>query len=101
MLKLVAACLLLSASVLLAADAAKTDAAPESEFTPLFNGKDTTGWVGATSGYEVKEGGVLSYTGKGGHLYTEKEYADFIFRFEFKLEPGTNNGVAIRCAAEG
>lgn len=106
MLKLAAACLLLSVSVLLAADSdkpvgAKTDAVPESEFTPLFNGKDMTGWVGGTAGYEVKDG-VLSYTtGKGGHLLTEKEYADFIFRFEFKLNPGTNNGVAIRAPLTG
>ena len=33
-------------------------------------------------------------------LYSKKEYADFIFRFEFKLEPGGNNGVAIRGGIE-
>lgn len=76
--------------------------APESEFTPLFNGRDLTGWTGGTEGYEVKDGGILAYKdGKGGHLLTEKEYADFIFRFEFKLDPGTNNGVAIRAPLKG
>ena len=111
MLKFIAS-LLLYASFALAADAPKaelvkadsTDAkpVPESEFTPLFNGKDMTGWTGGTEGYEVKDGGILSYTtGKGGHLLTEKEYADFIFRFEFKLDPGTNNGVAIRAPLKG
>jgi len=27
---------------------------------------------------------------------TEKEYSDFILRFEFKLEDGSNNGLASR-----
>jgi hypothetical protein len=33
---------------------------------------------------------------KGGNLLTKKEYGNFIFRFEFKLPPGGNNGVGIR-----
>ena len=37
----------------------------------------------------------------GGNLYTEKEYANFVFRFEFKAEPGGNNGVGIRAPLEG
>jgi hypothetical protein len=101
MLKIAAACLLLSVSAVLAADAAKSESAPESEFTPLTNGKDLTGWIGATAGYEVKDGVISFIKGKGGHIYTEKEYADFVFRFEFKLEPGSNNGVAVRAPAKG
>src|SRR5207247_7229391 len=27
----------------------------------------------------------------------EKEYSDFVVRFEFKLSPGANNGLGIRC----
>ena len=37
----------------------------------------------------------------GGNLYTVDEYADFIYRFEFKLTPGANNGVGIRTPMEG
>ena len=37
----------------------------------------------------------------GGNLYTEKEYSDFIFRFEFQLTPGANNGLGIRAPLEG
>ena len=29
-------------------------------------------------------------------MLTEKQYEDFILRFEFKLEDGSNNGLAIR-----
>src|SRR5690606_31527177 len=35
------------------------------------------------------------------NLYTDTEYKDFIFRFEFKLPPGGNNGVGIRAPLEG
>jgi len=61
-------------------------------------------WQGATKGYvlvdDAKEGRklVCKKTG-GGNLLTKKEYADFVFRFEFKLTPGANNGVAIRAPA--
>ena len=34
-------------------------------------------------------------------LFTEKEYGDFVFRFEFKLTPGANNGVGIRTPLQG
>src|SRR4051794_23786844 len=84
-------------ALVLAAD----EASPKDEgFTTLFNGKDTTGWVygdnKAGKGYQV-ENGVLFCTEKdGGNLYTEKEYADFVFRFDFKLEDGSNNGIGIR-----
>ncbi len=37
----------------------------------------------------------------GGNLYTEKEYSDFIFRFEFQLTPAANNGLGIRAPLEG
>lgn len=39
--------------------------------------------------------------GKGDNLYTEKEFADFIFRFEFNLTPGANNGLGIRAPLSG
>ena len=86
--------------------AAEPAVAKEEGFTQLFNGKDLTGWVygGKKSGkgYQVGEGGILYCTkNDGGNLYTEKEYTDFAFRFEFKLEPNANNGVGIRAPLEG
>ena len=128
------ACLASATVTLQAQDAAKPAAAAaapvEEGFTPLFNGKDLTGWVYGTKkarpakgkgkdkaannapatdapaqvtenkegkGYQVKEGGILYSTKEdGGHLFTEKEYADFVLRFEFKLTPNANNGIGIR-----
>lgn len=71
-------------------------------FQPIFNGRDLTGWRGATGGYEVKPGGIVACKqGAGGALLTEKSYGDFAFRFEFRLPPGGNNGIAIRAPLEG
>ena len=68
----------------------------ERKFTPLFNGTDLTGWEGETKGYTVKNGEIHSKSGVSGNMYTEKEYTDFNFRFEFKLTPGANNGLGLR-----
>lgn len=66
----------------------------EEGFVSLFNGKDLTGWVGDTDGYIVEDGKIVCKP--GGNLYTEKQYSDFVFRFDFKLTPGANNGLGIR-----
>jgi len=65
-------------------------------FVSIFDGKTLDGWQGSTKGY-VAQNGILACKKKGGGLLlTEQEYDNFIFRFEFKLPPGGNNGVAIR-----
>jgi len=71
----------------------------ESGFSPLFNGKDLTGWIGDTHGYIAEDGKIVCRP--GGNLYTEKEYSDFVMRFEFKLTPGANNGLGIRTPTKG
>jgi len=73
--------------------------AEEEGFVPLFNGKDLTGWIGDTKGYVPEDGKIVCRP--GGNLYTEKEYENFIFRFEFKLTPGANNGLGIRTPPKG
>lgn len=68
----------------------------DAEFTPLFNGKDFTGWIGATDAYEVVDGAIRCQAGHGGNLLANHEYKNFVARLEFKLPPGGNNGLAIR-----
>jgi hypothetical protein len=71
-------------------------------FVPLFNGKNLDNWVGAKDTYFPEDGNiVVKLQGSGGNLYTAKEYADFIFRFDFQLTPGANNGIGIRTPLEG
>ena len=79
-------------------------AAEEPGFVSLFDGKTLNGWALVSRvgpGYLVKDGLIVCPKDGGGNLYTEKEYSNFIFRFEFRLEPGGNNGVGIRAPLEG
>jgi hypothetical protein len=73
--------------------------AEETGFTPLFNGKDLAGWEGDTKGYVAEEGMLVCRP--GGSLYTAREYSNFVFRFEFKMTPGCNNGIGIRWPGKG
>ena len=70
-------------------------------YTSLFNGKDLTGWQGAVDNYQVVDGAIVCKPAKGGNLLTREEYGDFKVRVEFKVPPGGNNGLAIRCPLEG
>jgi serine/threonine protein kinase len=71
-----------------------------SDFVPLFNGKDLTGWAvyerkegkwvlkdGASDSWSVRDGAIAAL-GKGSRGYsvliTERDYTDFVMRFEFR-----------------
>jgi len=59
-------------------------------YVPLFNGKDLGGWKkeAAHEGHwVVQDGGVLRYDAKGPDLWTEKSYANFILKADFRF-PG-------------
>lgn len=78
--------------------------AKEKGFSPLFNGKDLSGWKlmhGRGTGYIVENGVLVCPADGGGNLYTEKEYSNFILRLEWRLWEGGNNGVGIRAPLEG
>ena len=70
-------------------------------FTSVFNGKDFSGWAGETENYMVDEGAMTCKPDKGGTVFTENQYADFVVRLEMQLPPGGNNGLAIRYPGEG
>ena len=80
-----------------------TEEEKRSGFELLFNGRDLDNWIGNKMDYVVEDNAIAIYpTGKGhGNLSTEKEYGDFVFRFEFQLTPGANNGLGIHAPAEG
>lgn len=76
----------------------------EQGFKPLFDGKTLAGWKLVDQkgeGYGVTNGVIYCAKGGGGNLLTEKEYENFVLRFEFKLEEGSNNGLGIRAPLEG
>lgn len=72
-------------------------------FRLLFDGTNMHEWTGDLKAYGMEDGCISVTPGKafGGNLYTKDEFADFVFRFEFQLTPGANNGVGIRTPMEG
>lgn len=73
-------------------------------FERIFDGETLNGWHlvnGHGPGYVPKDGVLVCPADGGGNLYTNKVYKDFIFRFEYRLEPGGNNGVGIRTPEGG
>jgi hypothetical protein len=94
--------LLLCASLAFAEDAKQVGVSPEEAkdgFVCLFDGKTLEGWQGAIANYKVIDGAMVC--DPGGNVYTNKEYANFVLRFEFKLPPAGNNGVGVRTPTTG
>lgn len=68
-------------------------AGPEPGFTPLFNGKDFTGWripEGDNGHWRVVDG-VIDYDARSEakgdkHLWTEREFGDFVLRAEWRIK---------------
>jgi hypothetical protein len=80
-------------------------------FTPIFNGKDLTGWHisqvnhhGDSQGWSI-ENGVLSATqdrpGNGGILLTDETYGDFEVSLEIKPDWGCDGGLFLRSNEKG
>ena len=72
-------------------------------YEALFNGRNLNNWVGDKKSYVAEDGMIVikPVDDSGGNLYTEKEFEDFIFRFEFQLTPAANNGLGIRAPLTG
>jgi hypothetical protein len=75
-------------------------------FKVLFDGSNMFSWTGNTRDYITENGNmaVRPKPGKstlGNNLFSKEEFSDFIFRFEFQLTPGANNGLGIRSPITG
>ena len=72
-------------------------------FKVLFDGTNMYEWMGNTGDYVLEDGCISMQPSRsfGGNLYTKNEYANFVYRFEFQLTPGANNGVGLRAPLEG
>ena len=82
------ACLLLGCSL-----------SAQNEWTPLFNGKDLSGWrANDPSKFKVEKGILIGFQndGKGADLRTEKSYSDFELRFNYKMKWPGNSGIWFR-----
>jgi hypothetical protein len=91
-----------------AADAAAMPSVTKAEsgFLPLFNGKDLTGWSvdtgnlsGDASQWTVANGVIVAQSphfSKRNYLLTDKDYTDFVLRFEFAVDEKSHGAVALR-----
>lgn len=78
--------------------------------SPLFNGRDLSGWVVMHDGEWTIEDGVLvgrngtNWTTdperSGSWLRTEKEYGDFVLELEYAINEKGNSGIHFRSALE-
>jgi hypothetical protein len=59
----------------------------EEGWVSLFNGKDLTGWIAPQQDHTWKVvDGVIDYEAQGGNLVTEREFEDYVFRFEWRFK---------------
>ncbi len=80
-------------------------------FTPIFNGRDLTGWHvsktnhhGTTPDYRVLHGlivGTQNPPGKGGILLTDKKYKNVEVYIEVKPDWGCDSGLFLRSSESG
>ena len=80
-------------------------------FTPLFNGKDLSGWHvsktarhGRTPDFRVVHGillGTQQPYGQGGMLVTDKKYRNFELTLEAKPDWGCDSGIFFRATESG
>lgn len=76
----------------------------EPGFVPLFDGRSLDGWSIVNKmgpGYLVENGTIVCPREGGQKLVTDKEYANFVLRFDFRMETDGNSGIGIRCPREG
>jgi len=89
------ACAAPTADAALCAD----NAACADGYTPIFDGKTSTGWRSIAgpefpkTGWEIKDGAITVLGKKGGDIITAKKYTNFDLCFEFKITSGANSGV--------
>jgi hypothetical protein len=77
-----------------------------SEFTPLYNEKDLSGWK-TTGNWQPQPDGSLLIQPRDGeqgwqrydaYLWSQKKYKDFVLDLEYAYPPGGNSGVYFRVA---
>jgi hypothetical protein len=66
--------------------------------TPLFNGRDLSGWKlsDPTATSWTVENGTLMSPGRGAELITDSKFEDFKLHVEFNCAPGSNSGIYLR-----
>lgn len=89
--------------VILSQETILTKEEQKAGFISLFDGFNLDHWQGNKTDYIVENGEIWVRPDRGGsgNLFTRKEYSDFVFRFEFQLTAGANNGLGIHSPLKG
>ncbi len=92
------AILALSAASARAADNEISAEEKDQGFKLLFNGKDLKGWHRTADGFGGWQAldGALCLKGRGGMIYADGEYGNFVLKVDFKMAKGCNSGVFLR-----
>jgi len=72
-----------------------------SGWVPLSDGKSLSGWHPENQATWAVNRGIILGSGGDGWLRSEKTYADFVLRLEFRNSPNGNSGVFLRASKEG
>ncbi len=71
----------------------------KSDPVTLFDGRDLNGWLpaapGRPPGWTVKDG-VLTNAANAGNLVSDKKFWNFSFDVDFRIQPHSNSGIALR-----
>lgn len=74
-------------------------------FESLFDGATLRNWhaipLGATPGTWVSKDGVLTHTPGDSWLASDRTYADFVLRLEYRTGDGSDSGIFMRAAPAG
>jgi hypothetical protein len=76
----------------------------EPGFLTLFDGHLFSGWTlgpGAVDAFALADGALISRPGIQGRMFTERQYGDFVLRFEVRSVEGGHVGLAMRAPLEG
>lgn len=73
------------------------------KLTPLFNGRDLTGWkpVGTATAWTAQNSEIVCSGDGSGWLRTEKEYQNFVLRAEYNIASNGNSGIFIHAPEKG
>jgi len=99
----------LLASLVIVAVATPTLRAADDGFTPLFNGKDLTGWkvqfqdkdkdADPAKTFSVKDGALIVSGKPTCYIYTDKSYSNYVIQYDWRFpegsKPESNSGCLV------
>jgi hypothetical protein len=91
----------LAMPILTSAQAGPRAKAPPADWIDLFDGKSLAGWTEEQGArWSVSAGEIVGAAGSDGWLRSNREFADFVLRVEFKNSLKGNSGIFLRATKD-